>query len=472
MPSSRPNPYRRRPSLTLEDLACVALFCFFAIQGAIPFIAPAESLEMTGSAPTGFSTIGGIASQTVANTVILALILRRPRLLIRQIAAIPWLLLPALLAALAIVSAGWSLDPLLTLRRSVPFALAGLFGVWFATCYSPARQFAILRLTMIALAVATVALVILDPSLGLDHTPGHTADWQGVFTQKNACGRIMVLATAVLLFEPEVGRWRLRRLAALVLFLFVLIMSGSRGAWLIEAAVGLLWVLFRLSPHIGQRLRLVVGVLAPIGAIAVGIGVAFGFHNLALVLGRDPTLTGRTAIWAQVAQFIQQRPLFGYGYAAFWRGMQGPSFQVASSVHFVVAHAHNGFLEIALELGAAGLLLFILSWMRGCFALWPLWRRGSLTPIAWPLVLLVLIAVYDVDENTLFIYNGLFWPLYVSALVMIERTRQPALSKLRAERDAGRMGDPHHTATLAPHEILNSGPLKTAPPAQAVQDLP
>jgi len=163
--------------------------------------------------------------------------------------------------------------------------------------------------------------------------------------------------------------------------------------------------------------------------------------------------TGRTAIWAQVAHFILLRPLCGYGYDAFWRGMQGPSFQIAAAVHFIVAHAHNGFLEIALELGAAGLLLFLLSWLRGWLALWPLWQHGSIDRIAWPLAILLLIALYDLDENTLLIYNGLFWILYVSTLVTIERAARSEPSE-SAQR-ASRMGDRHHTAAPELHEILN-----------------
>jgi O-antigen ligase len=426
--------------LPLEDLLCVALFAFFAMQGAIPFIAPPASLEMTGAAPSGLTTIGGIASQALANTLIVALVLRRPRLLLRHIAGAPWLILPGLLALLAVASAVWSLDPLLTLRRGLPFALAGLFGLWFAVRFPPTRQFAILRLAMIALALGTLAIVLLVPSIGLDHTPGHASDWQGIFTQKNACGRIMVLATAVILFAERRSLLRPSRLAALALFVFVLIMSGSRGAWMIEAALVLLWLLLAFARRAGQRVRLVLAVAAPVASIALGAILILGSQQLAPLLGRDATLTGRTAIWAQVTHFIAQRPLFGYGYDAFWRGMQGPSLQVAAAVHFIVAHAHNGFLEMALELGAAGLLLFVLSWLRGWGALWPLWQRGAIDRIAWPLAILVLIALYDLDENTLLIYNGLFWILYVAALTGIELASS----------------DQHHTRATAPREILST----------------
>lgn len=456
--------------LSLEDLSCAALFAFFAMQGAIPFIAPAQSLEMTGSAPTGLTTIGGIASQLIANALILALLLRRPRLLLRQIAKLPWLVLPGLLALLAIASTAWSLDPLLTLRRSLPFALAGLFGLWFAVRYSPARQLAILRGAMIALALGTIAIVVLAPAVGLDHSPGHTADWQGVFTQKNACGRMMVLATAAILFAPNRHMLRPSRLVTLALFAFVLIRSGSRGAWMIEAALILLALLLTIAGHVGQRIRLVFAVAAPLASIALGVFLTLGFHQIAPLLGRDLTLTGRTAIWAQVAHFLVQRPLLGYGYDAFWRGMQGPSFQVAAAVHFIVAHAHNGFLEIALELGAAGILLFLLSWLRGWAALWPHWQHGDLDRIAWPLAVLVLIALYDLDENTLFIYNGLFWILYLTVLTTIEMGSRPALSE-PAQR-ANRMGDRHHTLTRPPREILNPDQQSARPCAEPATHLP
>lgn len=421
------------PSAPLEDLACAALFAFFAMQGSIPGIAPAQALEMTASAPSSLNTVGGIASQAIANGLILLLLLRRPRLVLRHIAAVPWL---ALFALLAVASSVWSLDPSVTLRRSIPFALAGLFGVYFAARFPPARQLAILRLTLVFLAVGTVVFAIFLPGIGLDHTPGHGTDWQGVFTQKNACGRIMVLATAVILFGEQLS---LRRLASLALFVLVLLMSGSRGAWIIGGALVLLWLLVRFARRSGPRWRLVLAVAWPAKALLGAVLVFVNYPRLAPLFGRDLTLSGRTAIWAQVVRSMAQHPWLGYGYDAFWRGMQGPSLQISSSVHFVVVHAHNGFLEIALELGAAGLLLLLLTALRTLRQLWPLWIRGPIHEIAFPLALLLLVILYDLDENTLLLYNGLFWVLTVAALVTIDTSFR----------------DRHHTEALTAHAILN-----------------
>jgi O-antigen ligase len=419
--------------MPLEDLACAALFAFFAMQGSIPGIAPAQALEMTATAPSGFTTLGGILTQAIANGVILLLLLRHPRLVLRRIAAVPWL---ALLAVLAIASSAWSLDPLLTLRRSLPFALAGLFGVYFAARFSQPRQLAILRRTLVLLALATIAVAVLFPAIGLDHSPGHAADWQGVFTQKNACGRMMVLATAVILFG---ARLNFRRVAGLALFVFVLIMSGSRGAWIIEAWLLLLWLVLRIGRRSSARARLILGVIAPVVALSFAALALLDYPRLAPLFGRDPTLSGRTAIWAQVLHSIARHPLLGYGYEAFWRGMEGPSLQISAAVHFVVVHAHNGFLEIALELGAAGLLLFLLAGLRAARQLWVLWRCGSIERFGFAAAVLFLIVLYDLDENTLLLYNGLFWILTVGALVTLD----------------GALRDLRHTGGSAPHAILS-----------------
>lgn len=417
---------RRIAAPPLEDLACTAIFTFFAIQGAIPGIAPPESHEMTGAAFTTLSTMGGIASQLLVNALIVFLLLRRPRLLLRNFEAVPWALA---LALLAIASTAWSLDPWLTLRRSIPFALATLFGLYFSIRFPPSRQLAILRLSFLALALATVAVVIFAPAIALDHTAGHAADWQGVFTQKNACGRIMVLATAVLLFSP---RLTAARLLSLALFLFILFESGSRAAWAIEAAILILWLAFRLGRRVQPRIRLVLTTAAPIVLAAAAGAVVFLRPRLMLLLGRDPSLSGRTAIWTQSLRYIAKRPWLGYGYDAFWRGSTGPSLQISAAVHFIVEHAHNGFLEILLELGIAGLLLFALSWVLAARNFRLLWRAGSIDAIAFPAAILILIVLYDLDENTLLIYNGLFWPLYVATLATLHNLRFAARARSRA----------------------------------------
>ena len=401
--------------MTAEELCCSAILAFFAVQGAVPFIAPNQALEATGAAATGLMFYGGITSQLMVYGGISYLLLRHARQVANWLTAMQWAL-P--LALLAILSTLWSQFPLYTIRRSLPFALAGIFGLFLAVRFPVWRQLRILRVTMIALAVGTVIMAVAFPKLGLDASAGHHANWQGVFTQKNACGRIMVLATAVLIADWKTS-WQ--RIASAVLFLFVMLMSGSRSAWLVECLLLFLWSSLILIKRLDRPSRPIAASLAAFTLFpAAALAVFLYFRTLLTWMGRDITLSGRTLIWKQVWFFILRRPWLGWGYDAFWRGIQGDAFRVVAAVHFMVFHAHNGFLEIWLELGAVGLALFALSYCRAWRLVWPRLQQGEIDRVMWMVFVLALVLFYDLDENTLLIYNGLFWVLYVAALANIE----------------------------------------------------
>jgi exopolysaccharide production protein ExoQ len=53
-----------------------------------------------------------------------------------------------------------------------------------------------------------------------------------------------------------------------------------------------------------------------------------------------------------------ERPLLGYGYGAFWLGERGPSARVWA-VTWDAVHAHNGYLDLWLQIGVIGALLGI-----------------------------------------------------------------------------------------------------------------
>ncbi|MFT4112198.1 O-antigen ligase family protein [Silvibacterium sp.] len=401
----------------LEEILCAALLAFFAVQGAVPFIAPNQALETTGQAASGVMFWGGILSQGAVYGSIAMLLLLDLRRVVRWVGAMQWTLG---LALLAIASSAWSQFPTYTLRRSVPFAMAGLFGLWFAVRFPVHRQLAILRVSMMGLALATIVMVALAPGMALDRSTGHATDWQGVFTSKNACGRIMVLATAVVLGED---RGFLRSLPAMLLFLFVMAMSGSRGAWVVEALTLAVYAIVRWMLATTPRSRILLGmILGTTAAVAAGV-LALHWRDGMALLGRDSTLSGRTQIWAQVWPFVREHPLLGWGYAGFWRGLQGEAFRVVAAVRFIVYHAHNGFLEIALELGTVGLAIFLCSYARAWLILGSRIQRADGRRQIWFLLLLLLVGLYDLDENTLLIYNGLFWVIYVTVLSDLELLR-------------------------------------------------
>ncbi|MBV8631920.1 MAG: O-antigen ligase family protein [Silvibacterium sp.] len=402
------------PEIKLQDLGCASILAFFAMQGAIPFIAPNQALESTHSTASGLTLYGGIASQALVYGTIAFLLLADLQRIIRWLGAMQW---AAALSVLAVLSTIWSQFPLITLRRSLSLTMAGMFGLFLAVRFPLRRQLSILTMALGSLAAASALLAVCFPEIGLDASPGHHHDWQGVFTQKNACGRAMVLATAA-----TISNWRLSpsKVASVGVFLFVLFMSGSRGAWAIEAVLLAFCGWLVIANRLPSRSRLVSTAASACAVAGVSAVAAYHLPLLLAFIGRDVSLSGRTEIWKQTWRFVLERPISGWGYAAFWRGLEGRSFDVAVALRFIVFHAHNGFLEIWLELGLPGLALFTLSYVRAWRKLWPVLRSGDIRKVVWMALVLVLILLYNLDENTLLTFNGLGWVLYVSVLANVE----------------------------------------------------
>ena len=70
------------------------------------------------------------------------------------------------------------------------------------------------------------------------------------------------------------------------------------------------------------------------------------------MLGRDPSLTDRTAVWADVLA-LQNRPMLGYGFESFWLGDR--LMVLWNKWWWRPTQAHNGYIETYLNLGLVGL---------------------------------------------------------------------------------------------------------------------
>ena len=91
--------------------------------------------------------------------------------------------------------------------------------------------------------------------------------------------------------------------------------------------------------------------------LAVFIESTFDVYaKIVEALGRDPTLTDRTQVWAD-AIGLQTKPLFGMGFESFWLGSR---LDYMSEKWWWRPHqAHNGYIETYLNFGVIGLCLFL-----------------------------------------------------------------------------------------------------------------
>lgn len=132
-------------------------------------------------------------------------------------------------------------------------------------------------------------------------------------------------------------------------------------------------------------------------------------------LGKDMTLTGRTYIWEHVVDAINNHPWFGYGYGGFWqewRGPDDPSFNIRTPNGYKAMHSQNGFLDIGLDFGWIGLILFSLSLLVNIYyGVLHLIRTQDNTA-GLPLIIFTWLMITNFTETTLVsISSG--WAFYV-----------------------------------------------------------
>lgn len=322
----------------------------------------------------------------------------------------------AALVILALASTQWSAAPDITLRRA--FALLGTtaFGVFLASRFTPRALLRVLAAAFGLIALASLAFAIGVPALGVDHGT-HAGAWKGVYTHKNSLGSAMVVGGLVfLLLRADLPHGR-RPLATAGLALcgFLLLMSTSK------TALSLLLILFAAAALFStMRWRMDLAVMVFLGAVLVGGSVAMllvaNWEALLTAMGKDPSLTGRVPMWEVLVRTVGERPWLGYGYNAFWLGHTGPSAQPLREIGWDTPSAHNGFLEVALQVGLVGLGLllagYVSAFRRGLAGL----RRTASPAGLWPVLILTMVLLYNVTESVLLEKNNLTWALYVAAV--------------------------------------------------------
>ena len=170
-------------------------------------------------------------------------------------------------------------------------------------------------------------------------------------------------------------------------------------------------LLFRLA-----RLNLTFLVPAVSGIGTLVIAVAFLIwtdqSQLLALVGRNPTLTGRTDLWHAALVAIFRHPWLGYGFNAFWAGMQGGSSSFLVSVGWYVKHSHNGFLDLSLDLGLLGLATFVAGYLALSKRALQFVRRAPGPASYWLCAFMCLMVLYNLDDGAILMQNEIFWVLY------------------------------------------------------------
>lgn len=295
----------------------------------------------------------------------------------------PWslrlLTVPALIAlAWAAMSALWAVDPGTTLSRAAKLAAATGFGVVIlvgVVNLPPATRFRLGIALCAGLALAIV-IVAIDLSLmgGLRRAIRNDPSYYGRASLNNGLTWIVLLVWPAGLWlwhlAARTGRrwWRLAAfvpIAACVPLLLNLESQSSLTAFAIGLATFVAVAALPRAVPIALAACIVLGtVTAPLVAPAVfrAASTADWFSTM------PSTMMHRAYIWAFTADKIAEKPLLGWGLDSS-RAIPGgeamvtdvnPNLpvEVYGKMQLMPLHPHNAPLQLWLELGVPGALLF------------------------------------------------------------------------------------------------------------------
>lgn len=313
-----------------------------------------------------------------------------------------------------LVSCLWSIAPDKTFRFGVYGVGSTMVGLYLGTRYSLKEQLKILGWTFATIVVLSIIFAVGLPKYGFMLSGIYPDALRGIYTHKNQFGITIVLASVIFFLraiDKKEGSWIFWLLLMTSMALTVMCKSTTSLA-------NMLFMLFLCLAYRVFRWRYELLVSTVLAVLIFGISAALFFFNFIgtdaffEAIGKDPTLSSRTDIWAQVWEAIQLKPWIGYGSASFWDGLEGPSKYIELTVRAKVAYAHNGFLDILLGIGFIGLSLFLISYVATVIKSLVLLRKTNTVETFWPLLFLTYLIMTNVSEGTLAALDNIFWVLY------------------------------------------------------------
>lgn len=265
-----------------------------------------------------------------------------------------------------LVSVLWSDYPFVAFRRWVKVLGHPLMALVILTDPNPeAALRTVFKRCAYVLLSCSVLLIKYFPEYGraFDDFTGEPVN-RGVGLTKNDLGYVCMVFGLyfvwALLTSRRISSTSVRRREVLISIMFL-----GATAYLFDLANSMTSLMgFVVGSTVILILLLPIVSIHRLGTwIAVAVIVAFGLDamfdlqaELFRLLGRKPTLTDRTVVWADVLA-LQDRPILGFGFESFWLGSTRDALW--AKWWWRPTQSHNGYIETYLNLGAIGVMLLV-----------------------------------------------------------------------------------------------------------------
>jgi O-antigen ligase len=320
--------------------------------------------------------------------------------------------------------------------------------------FEPKQLMSLVMMAGVSLCLLGIILVMFFPQYGISNVDARTIGaWRGLFVDRNTSAKCLIF-----LLSPAFVFGYRRPAYPRILFVLLLGVSIFMAHAVTAMIIAFIYVLFMATLYLvrglERRTALVLGTIAvPMSALLLYAGLPFVSAVLGF-FGRDITLTGRTSVWSGVMHAALQRPLLGYGYYAFWQGLTGASANIILTSHWVFGYAHNGILEVLLQLGFVGVLVFVITLLQAVKDAWICFRARRSIGVEWYVGIIFLTVLYNIDEATVVFPNELLTILYIVACCGLSRAAGEVTDDLRRRSRCGGGTLPGDLPTGPAHAVL------------------
>ena len=250
---------------------------------------------------------------------------------------------------------------------------------------------------------------------------------QGLVGNANVLGMLGLVLLIIGLWRVYASRqWRTVSVldAALAVVIIARTMSATVTVTLVLLAVIL--GLTALARQNGPWWRIGLG-----GAVAVIGGAMVAalsqWETVVSLLGKSPDLTHRFDIWSAVVDRIAEKPILGSGFVGWWPNWD-PWFAIHAVDGIPMSQAHNVWLDISMQSGLVGALLFAVTLIITLWNLWQKFAQSYLSVVAVPFLVLCSLTVQSLTESRLLHEWG--FVSFITCAIIAERIRVGPIDKL------------------------------------------
>lgn len=268
----------------------------------------------------------------------------------------------ALFLMWCVASISWSAAPSLTMKAVLKTVLIVAAASLAVQRWGVRRVFHDCALGAKVVLLVSWAIFFLNPATGRSQGIDHPGAFRGLFTDRNAAAFAAVVFLIFFLCATtqastsalRVRAWLWAGLAAVT----VLATQSGTGRVMAGVAAVIALIMIRMPSWSNLRKR----VVTTIGALLLG-SVAFwsatNLREVAQLVGRDATLTGRTVIWDVVERHMPDVLYHGFGWGALWQPGVPITQQMWAEGGFRFYHAHEAYFDYILQVGLVGLALVL-----------------------------------------------------------------------------------------------------------------